>query len=335
LRGQSDPAERVLAPEWKVAEVEQRLASDDLCEVAWAGYCTAERGLRAALPAVRSALQRLAGDDRSESLFARMLLLDALIGLDERLTLAELRTQSHDMLRVPILLLAARDPEANQAWFAERFASLGDNRNREWRVCGNLLATRATPEFALACVQSLVYGLTVKVVDSKPPPCRCHCFGGPVASKLQLPAGFPPIPVYRLDASNDESRAAGLRCVPFQRERLLEPKQLDTTPVSPQRAYRDWLCSMGDRRTAAACDLPPLERKLIWGSAQQLRKVVAESYQQIVRHHRAMLDELVRAGRIAAEAAKMQRPNVELEIVDDRGEVGHRPLPVAASLLPK
>lgn len=335
LPGQNEPADRVMAPDWDLPQVEQRLASDALSDVAWAGYCTAERRLRAAVPAVRTALQRLAGDERGESALARLLLLDALIGLEERLPLVELRLQSHDMLRVPILLLAAREPEANHALFAERFDALAGNTNREWRVCGNLLAARAESPFALHCAQTLCYGVTIVVVDSKPPPCRCRLFVAPVVPELQLPAGFPPIPVYRLDPSNDESRAAGLRCVPFRRERLQQQEQLTEPWVSSQRAYRDWLCSMGDRRTQAACDVTETERKVTWNSVQQLRKVVLEWHNQIARRHNAMLEELVRAGRIPAAAAKSLRPNVALELRDDRGELNAPPLPPPASLLPR
>lgn len=334
LQAQQAGSERVLAPEWDLPQVEQRLASDQPVDVAWAGYCIAERNLRAAVPAVRTALARLAADERSESTFARMLLLDALIETEATLTVPELRAQSQDSLRAPLLVLAARTPEASLLYFAERFDALAGTSTREWRVCGNMLAARAEPSFALNCVQALSYELRIVLVDSKPPPCRCRCFVAPVIPKLQLPAGFPPIPVYRLDASNDESRANGLRCLPFQRERLQEMAQLTDPMVSTQRAYRDWLCSMGDRQTKAACDVTGVERRVTWCSVQQLRKAVLALHEPIARRHQAMLDELARAGRIPAGARSM-RANVDVVIDDCRGEPDLHPLPPTASLLPR
>src|SRR6185295_12469401 len=67
------------APSWTLAEVEQRLASDDLADVAWAGHCVWRRGLEAALPAVRASLRRLAGRPEPSGEWARLQLLEALL----------------------------------------------------------------------------------------------------------------------------------------------------------------------------------------------------------------------------------------------------------------
>ena len=203
-----------------------------------------------------------------------------------------------------------------------------------WRVAGNLLAATPQPGQVLEWLQSMVFSVCIRVYDSKSV-CRCRCYVAPPTPEFHLPANFPPIPLYLLDGSNAESRGQGLRSVPFARTRLVNPEQLHPQRVAPQAAYRDWLRSVGDRRTEAACSLASVERNLTWTSNQQLRKAVAEEHGLILRAFQGMVAELDKAGRLPLAAASSLRPNVDLEVLDYRGEAWQIQLPSIASLLPR
>src|SRR5436190_16528288 len=106
------------APRWTASELPERLASEDLTEVAWAAYLVRRDRVRVAVPAVRLALARLAGCDELIEKVARLHLLDTLIQLDVRVPGEELLPHATGLLRVPALILAAKAPEANSAYFA-------------------------------------------------------------------------------------------------------------------------------------------------------------------------------------------------------------------------
>ena len=171
LLAQRDTEARVLAPEWSLDEVQQRLASEHPVDVAWAAYCVAERGMKDALPAVRGSLRRLADQGDTEAsdafVFARMLLLDAVIGLSATLTLDELQAHHEPTLLAPLLILAARDPERSRPFLAEQYASGRSTADMPWRVAGNLLAATPQPGQVLEWLQSMVFSVRIRVYDSK------------------------------------------------------------------------------------------------------------------------------------------------------------------------
>jgi hypothetical protein len=157
-------ADEDAAPHWLARELPAHLAADDPREVAWAGFFVQRDHVRAAIPAVRQALARLSPDSTMESQLARLELLDALIQLDVRLPGEELLAHAASgMLRVPALILAARSPEANAAYFAARMQSLDENPDLEWRVCGNLLAAQRDPRFVARCLGQLAFTIEITV----------------------------------------------------------------------------------------------------------------------------------------------------------------------------
>jgi hypothetical protein len=162
------------APHWPVRDLPSHLAADDPGKVAWAAYLVLRDRVRAAIPAVRQALARLSTDATIESEIARLELLDTLIQLDVRLPGEELLPHAaRGMLRVPALILAAKSPEANSAYFATRMAALDKTPDLEWRVCGNLLAAQRDPRFIARCVRQLEFAIDITVRDDKQP------MGGP------------------------------------------------------------------------------------------------------------------------------------------------------------
>jgi hypothetical protein len=150
--------------DWPAATLPVHLASDEPRELAWAAFFVRHKGVRAAIPGVRQALARLSCDNTIESLLARLQLLDALIQLDVRLPGEELLPHAaHGMLRVPALILAARSPEVNAAYFAARMESLDNSPDLEWRVCGNLLAEQRDPRFVRDCLAQLAFAIDITV----------------------------------------------------------------------------------------------------------------------------------------------------------------------------
>jgi hypothetical protein len=163
-------ADEDATPHWLARELPTHLAADDPREVAWAGYLVRRDRVRAAIPAVRQALAHLSTDSTIESEIARLELLDTLIQLDVRLPGEELLPHAASgMLRVPALILAARSPEVNAAYFAARMQSLDKSPDLEWRVCGNLLAAQRDPRFVARCVRQLEFAIDITVRDGRRP----------------------------------------------------------------------------------------------------------------------------------------------------------------------
>ena len=138
-------------------------------EVAWAAYLVRRDRVRVAVPAVRLALARLAGCDELIEKVARLHLLDTLIQLDVRVPGEELLPHATGLLRVPALILAAKSPEANSAYFATRFAALAESPDLEWQVCGNILASLREPGFTASCLRIFQFSLRIEVTDGRPP----------------------------------------------------------------------------------------------------------------------------------------------------------------------
>ena len=157
------------APHWPAESLPAHLAADDAREVAWAGWLVQRDKVRTAIPAVRRALARFAGQDKIEPELARLQLIDALIQLDVRVPGEELLPHaSSSVLGVPALILAAQSPEANAAYFAARMESLDKSPNLEWRVCGNLLAAQRDPRFVAQCVRQLEFAIDITIRDGRP-----------------------------------------------------------------------------------------------------------------------------------------------------------------------
>jgi hypothetical protein len=155
------------APTWPAADLPRHLASEDLTEIAWASYLVQRDRVRAAVPAVRRALARLAGRDEVEGVLARLHLLDTLIQLDVRVPGEEVLPHAIEGLRVPALILAAKSPQVNSRYFAARFAANAAAPDLEWQVCGNILASLREPGFTLSCLESMHFSLDIMVIDGK------------------------------------------------------------------------------------------------------------------------------------------------------------------------
>jgi len=161
-----DDAEPDATPRWPSSELPAHLAVDEPREVAWAGFLVQRDKVRAAIPAVRRALARLAGQDKIGPELARLQLLDALIQLDVRVPGEELLPHASGMLRVPALILAAKSPEANASYFATRMAEI-KGPDLEWRVCGNLLAAQRDPRFVAQCMRQFEFAIDITVRDGR------------------------------------------------------------------------------------------------------------------------------------------------------------------------
>ena len=160
------------ARHWSAAEQLRRLGEPSPRDIAWAAYLVRRAGAARTVPALRGALARLQGHDDDEGLQARLQLLDALLAADARLPGEELLPHATGMLRVPALLLAAKSPEVNSAYFQVRMAALADEPDLEWRACGNLLAAQRDPRFLADCVRHFAFVVELTVVDERRRPNR-------------------------------------------------------------------------------------------------------------------------------------------------------------------
>ena len=156
---QDDPTQR-----WRPAELAVHLRAEEPTEVAWAAWRAGEDGRRDLVRPLRAALARLAGQDDCEGQLVRLYVLDALLRLDARVPGEELLPHATGALRAPALLLAARTPLANTAYFRARFDDEG--HDLEWQACGNLLAAQNAPGFAAGCLARCELELSVDVRDA-------------------------------------------------------------------------------------------------------------------------------------------------------------------------
>src|SRR5262245_14744949 len=167
-----DDADTDAAPRWPADSLPAHLAADDAREIAWAGFLARRCKVRAAIPAMRQPLARLAGQNEIEPELARLQLIDALIRLDVSVPGEELLPHAGAaVLRVPLLILAAKSPEANASYFAARMAAI-EWPDLEWRVCGNLLAAQRDPRFVAQCVRQLEFAIDITIRDDVPRPAR-------------------------------------------------------------------------------------------------------------------------------------------------------------------
>src|SRR5262245_59435744 len=155
---QEDPTQR-----WRPAELAVHLRAEEPTEVAWAAWRAGEDGRRELLRPLRAVLARYAGQDDSEGQLVRLFVFDALLRLDARVPGEELLPHATGALRAPALLLAAKAPLANPAYFRARFDQ--GSEDLEWQACGNLLAAQNAPGFAAACLARCELELRVDVRD--------------------------------------------------------------------------------------------------------------------------------------------------------------------------
>lgn len=335
LAAQAPEPAAAAIPGWTLEQTRKQLASTAPEAVATAAVRAAEAGFWEATPALRSALRRCARQGGEESLLCRIALVDALVQLNASLSLSELQQHDAQALRPGLLVLAARDAEANRDYLLARFEATDAARNLEWRACGNLLAAARDPVLPMRCLQSISYMLVVTVRDDQfryrglPPAAPQGHLAG------TLPPQFPRIHLVRLAPANEDARGARLRTVAHLRQPLHGPLQFSIPACDPQLAFRAWLTEYGRDKTGSACraDLAVQQTAEHWRSDQQLRKLVAAARNDVERAFAAMTAELAATGAVrAADVARIQ-PGFVLRLVDERGDPGRRPLPAASDLL--
>jgi hypothetical protein len=161
-----DAAERQ-PPKWDREATLAYLGSTEKEEVAWAAWLARRDKMRAAIPKLRGALARLASDDELEGQLARLQILDALIEFKVDMPGEELLPHAVGLLRVPTLVLAARNPRLNTDYFHARFNACFDKHDRESMACGDVLAHQVAPHFAARCLQELSFSIGLHVTDGK------------------------------------------------------------------------------------------------------------------------------------------------------------------------
>ena len=327
---QTQDGDDAKVPRWPAAQLQGHLTAGSPREVAWAGFLVQRDRVRPAIPAVRAALARLAGDQSIESEFARLQLLDALLQLDVRLPGEQLLPHAEsDLLRVPALILAARSPEANAGYFMARMEALGRVTDLEWRVCGNLLAAQHDPRFVAQCVRQVEFAIVVTVSDGGRRGICIGCGHYSVRPYVGEPSGFPPVPRYLLDSANASATGAELGAVPFRRELVRgcdrpdgvfeldgELCELDVR-ADPRKAQVAWLTANGGAATQAACGR---DRALSirWQDEADLRRSATAAQEVLAQDFEAMLDELRQQKRLLQGDAETAKPNVRIALWDQR-----------------
>jgi len=149
-----------------------------------------------------------------------------------------------------------------------------------------------------------------------------------------VPAGFPPLPVYRLDHVDETAADAGLPTV-VRRRTTLSGNDLIALwfvgSVDAGTAYRAWLTAAGGAMTRAAC-AGVREHEVLWSNAAALRRLVATDQSVVEREFAAMVRELRCRGALLASDAKTAKPNIRVLLHDERGDT-RQPLPQPESLL--
>lgn len=328
------------APAWSAEQALAQLAGDEPASVAWAAHLLGEAKLREAIPSLRAALPRAAAMENGH--FVRLHVLDALVQLDAELATGELLPHAVGELRVPALLLAAKDPATHRDYFAARMEALAGAEDLEWRVCGNLLAARPQPGFAAHCLRHLAFTMRVRVETGEPwnprggvavPGPVSNCFGGIAIPPAPppLPAGFPPSVGYELDRDNATCRTrAGFACIAWRRH--ADRSVFEVAACDAQRAWRDWLAACGDVHTAAACAETELRITHRWTGPGKLRTVVRDEQRRRERLFAAMVGELTKSGELTDAEAKGAKLMFVLDLDDRRGKPS-KPLPSPAELL--
>jgi hypothetical protein len=135
-----------------------------------------------------------------------------------------------------------------------------------------------------------------------------------------VPAGFPPIPYYRLGAANDLDKGTVPDDVWYQRDAdqvLLPPESSGSRDV--QFAFRAWLVRLGGARLGPM--LSREHRRTVWWMGEAgLRAQVAMERRAIEREFAAVVGELRRAHALTRGEAESAAIRVHLYLSDERGD---------------
>jgi len=123
--------------------VEERLASDSAADIAWGGYLAQRYRLRGATRAICEALARLRGRDELEARFARLHLLDGLIGSGVKVPAEQVEHLLDDPLtRAAAFAVIAADPKANREALTRIALAPAERDDLVRTAAGRLLVTR-------------------------------------------------------------------------------------------------------------------------------------------------------------------------------------------------
>ena len=143
----------------------------------------------------------------------------------------------------------------------------------------------------------------------------------------------PPAPRYELLPSNATPPGEKPPTIAYQR--IPNSKLVDLHRNSPgvdaDASHRAWLVSNGGKQTRLACQNTHTQT-IQWSGLTSLRTAVHAHQWQIEQDFASMVRELRRANRLLADTAKTARPNIVVDVRDERADQRVE-LPILSTLL--
>jgi hypothetical protein len=332
---QAGPAEATAS----VQEALTWLRSGDLPTIAWGAWSVASNRLVACTAELQAQLASLAKVDPARRELMVGYLLDALIQVDARVPVDQLRPFfDQRKLRAQLLILLLRSGDEVRVTLRRWFRAEDDPM---WSMYGNLLAKARDGEFATAVLSCPVH-LKVSAVDQAIPaeglvdidevvlhPARQRA----IWSLHTLAAGYPPFASYvvsdlRTDR-NPGSFLVGDGPMVLRALREVHPSMmewLEREAGSNRGRVYGWLAEM--LRNRAPDRLLEHDQWVMvqWSGADAFLAAVRERRAEIERDYRALVTACVAAKLVDPAAAKDRLPRIELQF-DDRRSDRSVPLP--------
>jgi len=307
------------------AEASRLLGSRENRARAWGAYLAGAHGLKAHAPLVVALLEDAdAATVGSEEAFVRQAALDALIRLDAEVP-SEKLLPLYQLAPDETVILLARAPERNAGALLTLFAD--ETTDARWLAFGNLLGEARAGGFAARLLAGLEMHATVFVYDRKAERGYNGGYGGGCGESRHFfeptPEGFPPAGHYALTASPARGAvvvARGRRAVYYVRT---VPGQGGVPYLPCEDVQRD------DHRVEYLAELLRTTSDDLGLEARAFHTVVCRDERQCSRALAALRDEtarayaevlgrLVRDGLLDASEASTLKPNLILNLYDQR-----------------
>lgn len=308
----------------------------DPCAVAHYAAKALAAGDAGAVPHLRAWLAESVTDEKTDdaTYVARMVVLDALVGLSARVPADEILPHlgGGGLAGAAALALGIQqNDDGILLAMLDRYD--GVLCEEAWLAVGNRLLARRTPGFGRRLLERLTVRLIVLADDREEPGARWREAGGSICwdGFLRVPEGFPPVPVrgaWPADLGGDVV-IPGPRPVALSRGVATEGVVGfgGTGPFDEwDEARLEWLAALLGEEVAALGVEARTSRSVAYGSAVDFRRRVVASCDAERAKVLALADRCVRAGILSPEDRAGLVPRLRVKVIDRRAQP-RRPLP--------
>lgn len=318
------------------------LEQGDAVTIAIAARAARELGDKSLAVPLQKTLRKLTDESNPAERFARLFVLDALIGIDARMPPTHLTPLIDEpLVGEAAFLLLAREPRGNEAElfavFRRDWPALLANQagaepeqvhalSRRTRTIGNLLCAQKTPGFAALLLAQSDLQLQV-TVTSPGSPDRPHPVesGFTTDQTLMVPADLPPIPVFRIVRTDRPEGLVAEEIAPgpmslgvCRRECRADPTGKFTVEIrlgndGPLDAL-PWLLQFVDRT-----DTPPLTVSITFTDPNTYRRDLRAAMNAVTTYRDKLLQDLLAAKALGSkDAEQLGKRELKVQFLDLR-----------------